>query len=100
MRQVTDQVGVELTDLLLCEDSALAVLPPPRHVLVLKGDETVIRCGRCPRYEGGRGGIGRVEEGQQLLNRSVDACRATGDLPADRGDHMEPALRDTGVSHA
>ena len=43
MRQVTDQVGVELTDLLLCEDCVLAVLPPPRHVLVLKGDETVIR---------------------------------------------------------
>ena len=43
MRQVTDQVGVELTDLLLCEDSVLAVLPPPRHVLVLKGDEAVIR---------------------------------------------------------
>ena len=43
MRQVTDQVGVELTDLLICEDSALAVRPPPRHVLVLKGDEAVIR---------------------------------------------------------
>ena len=35
-----------------------------------------------------------------MLNRSVDACRAAGDLPADRGDHMEPALRVTGVSHA
>ena len=35
-----------------------------------------------------------------VLNRSVDACRAAGDLPADRGDHMEPALRVTGVSHA
>ena len=43
VRQVTDQVGVELTDLLLCEDYVLAVLPPPRHVLVLKGDEAVIR---------------------------------------------------------
>ena len=43
MRQVTDQVSVELTDLLICEDSALAVLPPPRHVLVLKGDKAVIR---------------------------------------------------------